>query len=276
MSNLLLFPDEDPARKDSLIVLRTVLALEKHALKGGWKGPVINSNFKISHKPADDIDKSNQPPGTTAAVAPSLPSNDEKKLDQKIKALSIKDSKSNRNAIILGESRGTDIVKSAKTLARRNVRSVSPQKPVPIPILPEVSKSMPRIIGKQLPKTPSDSPAFPVPSTQPNKSQAVNQNTSLEIHTNHSVGSDVTSVSPISKASTYATTTDQSMVSTDAETSLSSANPVSETAIQSPVDTDHIKECKKQLKTLYEREVMSMNFEEKIYNWFVCILKTVA
>ncbi|KAJ8329483.1 hypothetical protein QVD99_005572 [Batrachochytrium dendrobatidis] len=42
VSNLLVFPEQDREKKAALIVLRTILALEKHARNSGWDGPVLS------------------------------------------------------------------------------------------------------------------------------------------------------------------------------------------------------------------------------------------
>ncbi|KAJ3311019.1 hypothetical protein HDV04_004439 [Boothiomyces sp. JEL0838] len=48
VSDLLVWPDADPHKKSALIVLRTVIALEKHARKSGWQGPTIDLKAKVS------------------------------------------------------------------------------------------------------------------------------------------------------------------------------------------------------------------------------------
>ncbi|KAJ3271482.1 hypothetical protein HDV01_006612 [Terramyces sp. JEL0728] len=48
VSDLLVWPDADPHKKSALIVLRTVIALEKHARKSGWQGPGIDLKAKVS------------------------------------------------------------------------------------------------------------------------------------------------------------------------------------------------------------------------------------
>jgi hypothetical protein len=46
--DLLVWPEHDSHRKHALIVLRTVIALEKHARRSGWNGPPINLQTSAS------------------------------------------------------------------------------------------------------------------------------------------------------------------------------------------------------------------------------------
>lgn len=48
VSDILVWPDNDPHRKHALIVLRTIIALEKHARKSGWNGPTIQLKQQAS------------------------------------------------------------------------------------------------------------------------------------------------------------------------------------------------------------------------------------
>jgi hypothetical protein len=48
LSDILVWPDHDPHRKHALIVLRTIIALEKHARKSGWNGPPIQLKQQAS------------------------------------------------------------------------------------------------------------------------------------------------------------------------------------------------------------------------------------
>jgi hypothetical protein len=48
VSDILVWPEHDPHRKHGLIVLRTIIALEKHARKSGWDGPFIELKQQVS------------------------------------------------------------------------------------------------------------------------------------------------------------------------------------------------------------------------------------
>eukprot|EP00842_Homolaphlyctis_polyrhiza_P005032 jgi/Hompol1/552/HPOL_000370-RA len=57
VANLLVFPDDDRHRKYALVVLRTILALEKHARKTGWTGPALDLKGKMaSQAPVSSTD----------------------------------------------------------------------------------------------------------------------------------------------------------------------------------------------------------------------------
>ncbi|KAI8903162.1 hypothetical protein EDD86DRAFT_215474 [Gorgonomyces haynaldii] len=48
VSDLLAWPENDQHKKSGLIVLRTVLTLEKHARKSGWQGPMLNLKTTVN------------------------------------------------------------------------------------------------------------------------------------------------------------------------------------------------------------------------------------
>ncbi|KAH9262168.1 hypothetical protein BASA82_000771 [Batrachochytrium salamandrivorans] len=63
VANLLVLPTQDKGRKSALIVLRTILALEKHARKSGWSGPALSlkSPAQEGHAtpfPSESVDNS--------------------------------------------------------------------------------------------------------------------------------------------------------------------------------------------------------------------------
>jgi hypothetical protein len=115
VGDLLMWPEDDPERISGLLVIRTLLTIEKHARKTGWSGPEIELNSSM----LSDIDYSSSK--TNLARIESISVDDLSKFGAKQIQSGIKP--------LTGYNAATN-VSSSKSSSHENFAKKDPKKPV--------------------------------------------------------------------------------------------------------------------------------------------------